>query len=88
MQLQINLLLKKLIGNGFFSLANLNSQIVFFCYSPIDAVNKQTPYSKSLTTPDTLLKNQMQMHTHFDCSVSSISTQLFTITATQTWCLA
>ena len=57
MQLKINLLLRELIGGGFFSLKTLNSRIVSFCYSPVDAVNKPTPFSdKSLTTPDTLLK--------------------------------
>lgn len=56
-QLQINLLLRELIGSGLFSLKVLNSRIVSFCYGPVDTVNKPTPLpDKALTSSDTLLK--------------------------------
>lgn len=56
-QVQVNLLLRELIAQGFLSLKVLNSRIVSFCYGPVDTVNKPTPLSdKVLASSDTLLK--------------------------------
>ena len=38
-QLQINLLLRELIGSGFFNLKVVNYRIVSFSYGPVDATH-------------------------------------------------
>ena len=62
-QLEINLLLQKLVSRGFFTLKVLNSRITSFCYGPIDVVNKPTPLPENaLVSSDTSLKESGIVH--------------------------
>ena len=55
-QLEINLLIRKLISSGYTTIKTINSRITGFCYGPVDTINRPTPLVDRVSASESIVK--------------------------------